>query len=178
MATLKSVRTVDKTAQHRSYLNRRWRHRTTKTTAQTYPDAETKTDRQTEYRYWEFRKRFNILETLYTDQFDDIGGPDGGHKEAVYGNDLHASLEYVRWLCRKYQGRSPRGVTCYVRLSTFCMLSSSLWRHLSKKLWRSFFHQRLTPRINNFDIVYKQCFSVAKHTKSLPQMFPIKFLWL
>ncbi|EDS27515.1 lipophorin receptor [Culex quinquefasciatus] len=101
MATLKSVRTVDKTAQHRSYLNRRWRHRTTKT--QTDPDAETKTDRQTEYRYWEFRKRFNILETLYTDQFDDIGGPDGGHKEAVYGNDLHASLEYVRWLCRKYQ---------------------------------------------------------------------------
>ncbi|XP_038117603.1 very low-density lipoprotein receptor isoform X1 [Culex quinquefasciatus] len=109
MATLKSVRTVDKTAQHRSYLNRRWRHRTTKTTARTDPDAETKTDRQTEYRYWEFRKRFNILETLYTDQFDDIGGPDGGHKEAVYGNDLHASLEYVRWLCRKYQATMRNG---------------------------------------------------------------------
>lgn len=56
-----------------------------------------------EYSYWEYRKRFNMLETLFMDKVVDIGGPDGGN-QAIYGNELHASYEYVRWLCRKYQG--------------------------------------------------------------------------
>lgn len=35
------------------------------------------------------------------DKVADIGGPDGGNRE-IYGNELHASYEYVRWLCRKF----------------------------------------------------------------------------
>ncbi|XP_021711658.1 very low-density lipoprotein receptor isoform X5 [Aedes aegypti] len=149
IASLKSIKTVNKTVLHRSYFNRRRVRPTTEgppddhllssepttTTSMTTPgdhdydehsttppQNETETDydheadsRQTtedegtvEYSYWEYRKRFNMLETLFMDKVVDIGGPDGGNL-AIYGNELHASYEYVRWLCRKYQATMRNG---------------------------------------------------------------------
>ncbi|XP_055605814.1 low-density lipoprotein receptor-like [Uranotaenia lowii] len=60
----------------------------------------------TQYRYWEFRKRFNLLEVLFEGQFDDVGGPDGGRRR-IYDSELQASWEYVRWICGKYNGLCP-----------------------------------------------------------------------
>lgn len=107
MAQLKSIKTVNKTALYLSYLNRRHGTALSSPTMTTSPlDAAkttTTTENKTEYRYWEYRKRFNLLEALFSEQIDDIEGPDGGNR-AIYDNELHASYEYVRWLCRKYQG--------------------------------------------------------------------------
>ncbi|XP_055545420.1 very low-density lipoprotein receptor-like isoform X3 [Wyeomyia smithii] len=161
LAELKSIKTVNKTALHRSYFNRRQRIRpppvanrsgreeslgdltvqpTTiatlllfiddhldrdddegptgrPTTTVTPPTTTTTTtgdsdsDSQetlTEYRYWEFRKRFNMLETLFTDRVEDIGGPDGGNRD-IYDSELQASYEYVRWLCRRFQATMRNG---------------------------------------------------------------------
>ncbi|XP_055643630.1 low-density lipoprotein receptor-related protein 8 isoform X2 [Toxorhynchites rutilus septentrionalis] len=122
MATLKSIKTVNKTALHLSYLNRRHGKNLTSTnlpqqegdfdrtdTTQTETTtATTPTGNTTEYRYWEYRKRFNLLEALFSEQFEDIEGPDGGNR-ALYDNELHASYEYVKWLCRKYQATMRNG---------------------------------------------------------------------
>ncbi|XP_062714840.1 low-density lipoprotein receptor isoform X4 [Aedes albopictus] len=150
IASLKSIKTVNKTVLHRSYFNRRRlpapvvttqgppdddlvlsTEPTTTTTAGDHdysehstqaPQNGTTTDNPVdrdyynsdhseetvEYSYWEYRKRFNMLETLFMDKVVDIGGPDGGN-QAIYGNELHASYEYVRWLCRKYQATMRNG---------------------------------------------------------------------
>ncbi|XP_058825010.1 low-density lipoprotein receptor isoform X3 [Topomyia yanbarensis] len=154
LVNLKSIQTVNKTALHRSYFNRRFSWQSTSTplpppqtthgpaadditlllllkdhfdeyldetdstttTTPIEPTAEpstldqdqTQDQQRTEYRYWEYRKRFNMLETLFMHRVDDIGGPDGGNRD-IYGNELQASYEYVRWLCRKYQATMRNG---------------------------------------------------------------------
>ncbi|XP_062564509.1 low-density lipoprotein receptor-like isoform X2 [Armigeres subalbatus] len=154
IATLKSIKTVNKTVLHRSYFNRRRVKVTTrgppvkhslndepKTATATTIKADhedehttkspqndpTDTDYQNheegsdEYSYWEYRKRFNMLETLFMDKVADIGGPDGGNRD-IYGNELHASFDHDakwhRWnhhQARRDGGRHRRGGRNYDR---------------------------------------------------------------